>query len=63
MLMENTPGAGATAETWFHAKDICIQRSGKEFHRRESKDGGRAGAPQGRKGLAAGGVKVLSLRS
>lgn len=41
--VENIPGGGATVETWFHAKDICIQGSGKEFHRRESKDGGGGG--------------------
>ena len=49
--VENTPGAGATVETWFHAKDICIQGSGKEFHRRESKDRGRAGARPRQEGL------------
>lgn len=41
--VENIPGGGATVDTWFHAKDICIQGSGKDFHRRETKDVGGGG--------------------
>ena len=61
--VENIPGGGATVDTWFHAKDICIQGSGKDFHRRETKDvgGGGQGPPRGRKGLAAGRVRVPEL--